>query len=178
MISLKKMQNINKKIQGKTSQLILGFKPIRLLIKNRRAVNAVISNIILIGAVLVVGFATLYWSQGQSTSYQQEYGSLVNSNIDQVREKVVFEYVGVKNGNLTVYLLNSGTIGDVKIANVFVNGVPKGAGISLRSLSNGSIINSLSVGSEGYFEISTTGVSSPYLVKIITVRGSTFASIS
>jgi hypothetical protein len=167
-------------IQSKTRKIRHALKapkfvvaPIHWLIKNRRGVNAVIANIILIGAVIVVGFATIVWSQYQSSNYQKEYTGVVNSNIEQLQEKIVIEYAAVRNGMLNVYLLNSGNIGGVTIAAVFVKDV-NGLMYNYTSV---SLIpsSSLDVGAEGYFSV-LTSVSSPYSIKIVTGRGSTFAS--
>ena len=168
-------------IKRKAVSHALAFTPISKIVKNRRAINAVISNIILMGAVIVVGLVVLYWSQSQSASYQAQYSGIVNDNVNQVQEKIVFEFVGncpTDPSKLNVYVINSGTVGDVTIKYASINSVGNTTDITLFSLGDTHLqISSLSPGAEGYFSIDKVG-SSPYIVKIITGRGSTFASTS
>ena len=145
--------------------------PIRKLIKNRRAINAVISNVILIGAVIVVGFATLAWSQYQTSTYQTQYSNDVNANIGQLQEKIVFEYVVKVDGDLNVYLLNCGkqnvTIKYVSVKEVSASewNTPTEIGLTLN------------IGDQDFFTVPASG-SSTNLVKIVTWRGSTFVGSS
>ncbi len=144
---------------------------------NRRAINAVISNLILIAAVLAVGFVVLIWSQYQSADYQMEYSNEVNSNIAQVQEKLAFQYVINAGGTLKVYLLNNG-IQNVTIQEVLVNGVKNSTSIVLHPLgSPASVVSSINVGEQAFFSIAPSGPS-PYIVKIETGRGSTFVGSS
>lgn len=181
MGTIKHLAKKTRAIKRKAVSFALDFTPIRMLVKNRKAINAVISNIILMGAVIVVGMVTLFWSQSQSASYQAQYSGLVNDNVNQVQEKIVFEFVGNctdQPDTLNVYLLNSGTVGDVTIKYASVNAVGNTTKIDLHPLGDkSSTITSLGAGGEGFFSIHTSG-SSPYIVKIMTGRGSIFASTS
>jgi len=148
------------------------------LLKSRRAVSAVISNLILIAAVIVVGFAVLAWAQSQSSNYNNQYSSVISSDTNQLRERMVFEYIYYDNAhnNLTVYLMNFGTIDNVNVTTVYVNNTPNST-IALRLLSSGASISSLNATQEGYFSISPSpslvpGTNCP--IKIITARGSSF----
>jgi len=151
------------------------------LLKSRRAVSAVISNLILVAAVIAVGFAMLSWSQSQSSNYTNQYGRAISSDINQLQERIVFEYIHYDNAknNLTVYLMNSGTIGNVNITTVYVNNTPNST-IALRLLSSGASISSLNAtqAQEGYFSISPYPSLAPGTnsIKIITWRGSSFVS--
>jgi hypothetical protein len=147
--------------------------------KSKCAVSAVIANLILIAAVIGVGFAALVWAQSQSSSYTTQYGSAISSDISQLQERVVFEYIyydSFKN-NLTVYLMNSGTIGNVGVSAIYVDNTPNST-IALRLLSTGASASSLNATQGGYFSISP----SPSLalgnhsIKIVTRRGSTFVA--
>ena len=149
------------------------------LLKNRRGISAVISNLILIGGVIAVGFSVLLWSQAQSSSYTSSYGNAIRSDTDQLRERVAFEYIQYNNntGNLTVYLMNSGTIGNVSIASVYADKTAYGAP-ALYFL-NGTSTNSLNVTQQGYFSISppsSLASGKDYSIIIITGRGSSFAA--
>jgi hypothetical protein len=149
-------------------------------LKNRRGISAVISNLILIGGVIAVGFSVLLWSQAQSSSYTASYVNAIRSDTDQLRERVAFEYIQYNNntGNLTVYLMNSGTIGNVSIANVYVNNIAYGAPVLY--LLNGTSTNSLNATQEGYFVVSIPSLSSAlgnnHPITIITGRGSSFVA--
>jgi hypothetical protein len=110
-----------KEIGQTLKQHLFAIAPVHKLIKNRRAINAVLSNIILIAAVIVVGFAVVSWSQYQSSSYQRQYTGDVNASIEQLQEKIVFEYVvKVDSTHLKVFLLNCG-MRNVTINKVYVN---------------------------------------------------------
>jgi len=172
-----KCKRAKKDLRQLLTQHVFAIAPVHKLIKNRRAINAVISNVILIGAVIVVGFAALSWSQYQSSAYQSQYTSDVNANIGQLQEKIVFEYVVKVDGNLTVYLLNYGTQ-NVTIKEVSVNGQRNSTAISLHPLgAETSTVPSLNVDAQAFFTVPASG-SSPYLVKIVTGRGSTFVGSS
>ena len=168
-----------KEIGQTLKQHIFAIAPVHKLMKNRRAINAVLSNIILIGAVIVVGFAVISWSQYQSSSYQRQYASDVNASIEQLQEKIVFEYVvKVDSTHLKVFLLNCG-MRNVTISKVYVNS-GAGTAIDLHPLGDddGSItVPSLNVGEEAFFWVPLSG-SNPYQVKIVTGSGSTFVGSS
>jgi hypothetical protein len=152
------------------------MKTLRLF-KNRRGVSAVISNLILIAAVIAVGFTVLVWSQNQSSNYTNMYGNAIRSDTDQLRERLAFEYIRYETGSLTVYLINSGTIGNVSIANVYIDSIERGAP-ELYFL-NGTSTNSLDTAQQGFFSISPLSdlaSGSNYPIIIITGRGSSFVA--
>lgn len=148
------------------------------LLKKRRGISAVISNLILIGAVIAVGFTVVVWSQNQSSNYNNLYGNAIKSDADQLRERLAFEYISYDNSGkiLRVFLLNSGTIGNVSIANVYVNSTSYGAP-TLYLLSSGIQTSSLSATQEGYFSISPSlAPGRNYPIVIVTGRGSSFVA--
>ena len=110
-----------RRLRRLSKRSVFAARPLQALTANRRAINAVISNLILIAAVLAVGFTVLIWSQYQSANYQMQYSEDVNNNIAQVQEKIIFQYVGNTGGSLKVYLLNCGSQ-NVTVSEVFVNG--------------------------------------------------------
>ena len=166
-----------KELRQTLKQHVFAIAPVHKLITNRRAINAVLSNIILIGAVIVVGFAVVSWSQYQSSSYQTQYTGDVNASIEQLQERIVFEYVvKVDSTHLKVYLLNCG-LQNVTINKVYVNS-GAGTAIDLHPLdAESTTVSSLNVGEEAFFWVPLSG-SSPYLVKIVTGSGSTFVGSS
>ena len=147
------------------------------LLKNRRGVSAVISNLILIAAVIAVGFVVLVWSQTQSSNYTNLYGNAIKSDTDQLRERLAFEYIHYNSTGLRVYLMNSGTIGDVSIASVYINSTSY-ASPSLFLL-NDTPTSSLNATQEGYFSIipfTTLAPGMNYPITIVTGRGSSFVA--
>jgi uncharacterized protein YpmS len=152
------------------------------MLKNRRGVSAVISNLILVGAVISVGFIVLAWSQYQATSYNNQYGIAIQSDTDQLRERIAFEYINYDANAkvLKVYLMNSGTIGDVRIATVYINNTSY-ASPSLYSLNDSAMatpISSLNATKEGYLSIPSLNLAQDmnYPIKIVTGRGSNFVA--
>jgi hypothetical protein len=152
---------------------------LRKLLKNRRALSDVISNMILLAGVIVIGFIMMVWSQNQAATYNAQYSSAINSNTEQLRERIAFEYIyynGTSN-TLKVYLMNSGTIGKVSIANVYVDNRQYAPALeSLPSLADASSLNATQ---EGFFQISPSpslGLLTNHQIIIVTGRGSSFAA--
>jgi len=153
------------------------------LLRNRRGISPVISNIILVAAVIAVGFAVLAWTYSTSSSYVSQYGSTVNSDIDKLRERVAFEYIFYNNTatpqNLTVYIMNFGQVGKVNVTTAYVSNsswLVTFSNIQLRFL-NTTQTSYLNAGQEGYFVLPITlQTGGSYTVKIVTWRGSIFAS--
>jgi hypothetical protein len=171
--AVKKAQRMTRK----TARSILGLTPISTLAKNRKAVNAVIANIILVAAVIVVGFATLGWVQSQSTQYQQIQTGVVNRDVSQLQERLSFEYVSYNSHTLTVYLLNSGTSNNVNVTSVQI-GSSAPLSVTNLYLLNGTSVKSLTTGQDGYFTVSgvTLNQGTTYTIRVITSRGSTFVT--
>jgi hypothetical protein len=165
----------------------MSLRKVWKLLRERRAVSAAISNVILAGAVIVVGFVVLFWGQSQSTAYNNAYSQAMGDP-DRLKERLTFEnafYNSGKTWNVSVYLLNSGTK-DVTIKTVSVINATTGAyvqapsSVTLRFL-NGTIMAKpyLDVKQEGYFVLSLAGslkTGTRYLVNVTTVRGSFFES--
>jgi FlaG/FlaF family flagellin (archaellin) len=154
-------------------------------LRDRRAVSAVISNIILIGAVIVIGLGVVAWTYSRSSAYRTQYSESVNSDVDKLRERVSFEYVFYNNAakNLSVYLMNSGKVGKVNVTTAYVsysNGslLATFSSPQLKFLSTNSNATHLDIGQEGYFVISLSSIpltqGTVYTVKVVTWRGSSF----
>ena len=166
---------------------IFAVVPVRKLIKNKRAVSAVISNMILIAAVIVVGFVALGYARSTSNNYVAEYGQTVNSDIAKLKETIAFEYAfynatryGSANGSLTVFLMNAGSINDITIKNSAVSNSSWSTTFNCTGQTkflNSTLTSAFDIGEEGYYiqPLNTTLVSGTvYTVKILTGRGSTF----
>jgi hypothetical protein len=152
------------------------------LLRERRAVSTVVSSVILTGAVIAVSFVVLFWAQYRSSAYNAQYSEAMNADIARLKERLAFEYVFYGGGNLTVYLMNCGTIDNVTIQTVYVKdaaGVPKQVNSSITLIHfNGTQIadKDLDRGEEGYFVLSSLSLSTgaSYSVRVVTGRGSTF----
>lgn len=154
------------------------LRKVAKLFRDRGGVSTVVSNVILVGAVIAIGFGVMAWTYSQSSLYQAQYRELVNSDIDKLRERVSFEYVFYDNTteSLSVYLMNSGKVGNVNIATVYVyvSNYPPFTNITLKFL-NEAPTTYLDMGQEGYFALSVTLQSgNTYTVKVVTGRGSSF----
>jgi len=100
----------------------MSLRKVWKLLRERRAISVAISNVILAGAVIVVGFAVLFWGEYRSTAYNNAYSQQVSSDIDSLQEKLTFENVFYNSSAkvVLVYLLNSGTQNNVTIKAVSV----------------------------------------------------------
>lgn len=174
---IQKVRKQTLRLKQKMTQSILAFTPIRLFSKNKTGVSAVISNIILIAAVIVVGMATLAWVQSQSADYQKTQTGVVNQDVSQLQERLSFEYVSYGNPTLTVYVLNSGTINGLNVTSIQVGANPPVSVTNLHLL-DGTSVKSLNIGQDGYFtaNIGTLNPGTTYTIKVITSRGSSFVS--
>jgi len=129
------------------------------------------------GAVITVGFIILAWSQTEASNYNNAYSSVIKSDTDQLRERIIFEHIYYNGTHITVYLMNSGTIGDVNIANVYVDDTAYGAPQKLYFLKDDTETSSLDTTQEGYFAISLSLVlDTDYPIRIVTGRGSSFVA--
>jgi len=154
-------------------------RKVRRLFLDRHAVSVVVSTLIMVGAVIALGFAVLSWTYSRSSTFNTEYANLVEANTDKMKEKLVFEYVfyNASQSELTVYLINCGKSNDVSLANVYLsNGswFQSFSDIELRFL-NGTLTESLDIGEEGYFKLSVSLVANTsYSIRIVTGRGRLF----
>ncbi len=154
---------------------------IRKLFKSSSGVSAVISNLILIAAVIAVGFAALAWTYSTSNSFTNQYGNAVNSDIDKLKERIAFEYVFYNNtvNNTSAYIMNYGTVDRVNATTVYISNASWYVNFSppqfqLKYL-NGTTTASLNRNEEGYFVLGQRLVTgNSYTINIVTGRGSSF----
>jgi len=154
------------------------------IIFDKRAVSNVISATILTGVVIALSLSMFAWAQGRTSVYNSEYRETVDAETAKLKEKLEFEYVfyGNPSDDITVYLLNCGTIDDVEIQNVYVSNSTWLQNFPTPSLKllNDTPIQDLDVGEEGYFVLSPLSTNlkrgAYYCVKVVTVRGVTFDS--
>ena len=152
--------------------------------KSRRAVSAVISNMILLAAVIAAGFAALAWTLSTSNTYQTQYGKSTSSSINQLMESVAFEFsfYNRTSKNLTAYVMNCGKIANVSLAAAYISNqtmavvYSKTNGVQLYFLNKTSALG-LNIGDQGYFVLSLPQplqYGTGYLIQIQTGRGSYF----
>jgi len=161
------------------------MKPrVQKLLKSGRAVSAVISNLILIGAVIAVGFVVIVWAQTQSSNYNKQYSSVIASDINQLQERITLEacYNSTPT-TLNAYLMNSGTV-NVTIWTVYVSSQSGSLtpynNFKLYTFQNqlvsSNTLNATKGMREGYVQISllTPLSGGSNLIRIITLGGSAF----
>jgi hypothetical protein len=150
-----------------------------LLVKDRRAVNTVISNMILIAAVIVLGFIVLSFVRSDSAGYQVEYQQTVSSDIEKLKEALSFEYTYYNSTakELRVYVINAGTI-DVQVDKVYLNTAAESFPFRVFRLSGQETTDHIvAVGAEREIVLGNINLASgTYNVKLTTLRGLTFAN--
>jgi hypothetical protein len=115
-----------RKLQLRTqslNRLAASFVLFRAFHRNKRAVSAVVSNLILIGAVITIGIVTLSYARSMAVDYQTDYAHTMGDDISKLKESLVFEHADYKSNQLSVYILNSGSI-NVTISSISINNSP------------------------------------------------------
>jgi len=130
---------------------------------NIRAVSPVISSIILVAAVIVLGFVALVYARGMASDYQVQFREDVNSDISKLKENLSSEYIFYNGtGYLSIYFMNTGS-NILEIDKVYLSTSSTGFEPTVRYLSGGLI------------SLSVPGLASgSYTLKITTMRGSGF----
>jgi len=150
------------------------------LLRERRAVSTVVSSVILTGAVIAVSFVVLFWAQYRSSAYNEQYSEAMNADIARLKERLAFEYVFYSGGNLTVYLMNCGTIDNVTVKTVYVSNSTSVKVFSTINLTNFNGVEiadqDLDRGEEGCIVLSSLSLQAgtSCSVRVVTGRGSTF----
>jgi len=154
-------------------------------LSDKRAVSDVMSATMLAGTVVTLSLVVFAWSQNMSSNYNYQFGQTVGTEIERLKEKLVFEYVYYTSApkSISVYLLNCGTIDNVGVLSVYVSNsswLQNFSGTSLKFL-NGTTISDqdLDRGEEGYIVLSLSTYlkdDALYSVRIVTVRGAIFDS--
>ena len=157
------------------------------IIFDKRAVNNVISAVILTGAVVALSLSVFAWAQNRSTDYSREYSETVDAETAKLKEKLAFEYIYYEDNpsnDLSIYLLNCGTIDDVQIKTVYISDSDN---TLLETFSDPQLylflslveISDLDRGEEGRLVLTlSTSLNDGayYCVRIITRRGASFDS--
>jgi hypothetical protein len=168
------------------------LRKVAKLFRDRGGVSAVISNVILVGAVIAVGFSVMAWTYSQSSLYQAQYRESVSSDIDKLRERVSFEYVFYNNNtkSLSVYLMNSGKVDNVNFTTVYIRDFSSSSPIATFTSDHFQLTflsppqqptHDLDMGEEGHILLDLSSVTlqsgNAYTVKVETRRSSYFESM-
>jgi len=157
------------------------------IIFDKRAVSNVISATILTGVVIALSLSMFTWAQGRTSVYNREYKETVDAETAKLKENLAFEHVyyeGNPSKNLSIYLLNCGTIDDIQIKTVYIY---DSGNTLLETFSNPQLylfqslveISDLDRGEEGRLVLTPStslGQGAYYCLKIITGRGVSFDS--
>lgn len=146
------------------------------ILSDRRAVNVVLSNVILASAVVALGLVVQIWAYQRSLAFNVEYANVVEDEIACIKEKLVIEHIfyNTSKKELTVYLLNCGKSNDVSLASIYLSDGSWSQSfydIELRFM-NGTLTQNLDVGEEGYLKLSVdlTPFYQIYTIRIMTER--------
>ena len=84
--------------------------------------NNAVSATIMTSVVIALGLSVFTWAQARSSDYNSDFSETVDTETAKLKEKLAFEYIFYDDtsSNLTVFLLNCGTIDDVKIKTVYI----------------------------------------------------------
>ena len=159
------------------------MKVVAHAILDKRAMSNVVSAVILTGVVIALSMAVFGWSESRASDYSNEYSDTVDAETAKLQEKLAFEYVYYACTNdLSVYLLNYGTIGGIEIKTVYV--YDSGGALSCEPFVGPTLylfqswdeISELDRGEEGrlVLELSPSLSNGYYNVRIVTERGATF----
>ena len=157
------------------------IRKIRRLVADKRGVNAIISSVMLCTAVIAIGFVVLAYAQHQAVDANMRYADNTNSNIDRIKEKLIFEYIRNNDSlnELTVFIINCGKSDDLVLARAYLireSWVQSFEDIELKLL-NGTVIQDLDVQQEGFFKLSNElEEDASYTIKILTTRGNNFVT--
>ena len=157
-------------------------KKLKIDIKRRNhAVSPAISNVIMAGAIIIVGFAVFSWSNGVSTTFNTQYSSSIDSNLDKIGEKLVFEHIFYEQAHskLYLYILNCGESTNVEIASIKVSNSSWNQVFSIITINflNGTTAHSLNTNNEAFLTLNASLQNHQnYFVNLTTNRGRTFGA--
>jgi hypothetical protein len=138
---------------------------------------------IITAGVIVAGIAVLYWAQSWGNVADQQYTQTVNTNSQAMQENIGFEYTTYNNGQLTLYIINSGTSNSETIARLYIwntaNQLINSWNVgNLYSTGSGKVLPSnyiLQKGAEVYFNVTVALTSGNYYtIRVVTGSGRNF----
>jgi flagellin-like protein len=150
---------------------------VRRLVRCKKAVSPVVSNLVLVAVVIVLGFAALMYARTISASYQSDYHSSVTSDIDELKESLAFEqaFYNSTGGSVHIYFINSGRI-SITIDQVFLSVSNENFTFTMKHM-DGALAsnNEVSVGAERQVVVAQALPEGSYTVRLVTLRGLSFA---
>jgi hypothetical protein len=157
-----------------------GARKFRLL-SDKRAVSPAISSVIMAGAIIIVGFSVLGWTFNQSADFNHQYAKSMQTNLDKLREKLVFEHVfyNASSNETNVYLFNCGETPQVSLESITLRNSSWHQSVSSPQLMflNSTQVQSLNVDEEGRFRVtSALQIGASYTLSISTGRGKSFVT--
>lgn len=145
-------------------------------LSNKHGISPVISSMILIAVVIVLGFSAFSYAQNMAGDYQSQYQDNINSDIGELKETLSFEYVYYNSSaqKISIYFMNTGT-NAFEVSKVYLSPSATAIEPTVKTFSGGAATKVLAVGDERLIALSTSALGSgSYVVKITTVRGSSF----
>jgi hypothetical protein len=158
------------------------IRKISKIIFNKRAMNNAVSATIMTSVVIALGLSVFTWAQARSSDYNSDFSETVDTETAKLKEKLAFEYIFYDGQNLSVFLLNCGTIDDVKIKTVYIC---DSSDVPIQIFSDPPLYpfqtwdeisgQDLDIQDEGRLVLSVPDLPSGfYNIKVVTVRGATF----
>jgi len=151
---------------------------------NKRAVSVALSTMIITAGVVAMGIAVLYWAYSWSNLATKQYSDAIATGSNAIGERIAFEYIAYSSSSaeLTVNIINWGKTNNVSIARVYIwdsahQPVGSFSGLILMNITTSAPIpgNTLNMGDEGYFSITTSLPSNSYFsIRVVTERGRNF----
>jgi flagellin-like protein len=170
-----KPKKTNPRDQQKRKRIKQRFSLQKFLI-NRRGISPVISAMVLIAVVIVLGFSAYSYAQNMASNYQSQYQENINNDIDKLKEALSFEYVhyDATAQKISIYFMNTGT-NSFEVNKAYLSVSSTAIEPTVKYFSGEVTTKVLAMGDERLIDISTSVLESGvYVVKIITVRGSSF----
>ncbi|MCL5876523.1 MAG: packaged DNA stabilization protein gp10 [Candidatus Bathyarchaeota archaeon] len=161
------------RLKGALSPLKL---PIQKLRHNRRAISPVIASMMLIGVVIILGFAVLAYARTLASNYEAQYQQDTSNGISRLKETLCFEYVSYNaTGHLSVYFINAGST-SFEIDKAYLSPSSTAIEPTVRYLSGELASNkTLRVGDQRLIDLYLPELSSgSHTVRLTTIRGSSF----
>jgi flagellin-like protein len=148
-----------------------------MLVRSKKALSPVVSNLVLIAVVIVLGFAALMYARNISEVYQSDYHSSVTSDIDELKESLAFEqaFYNSTGGTVHIYFINSGRV-SITIDQVYLSISQENFTFTMKHMDGALASNNVvDVGNERQVVVEQALPAGSYTVRLVTLRGLSFA---
>jgi hypothetical protein len=144
---------------------------------------------IITAGVIAAGIAVLYWATSWGNIANDQYASTVANSQSAVQENLGFEYIAYSGGQLTIYLINCGISNNVTLVRAYLwDSFHQLIGTyAVQTIYNitdnlplqrpAHLTNSLNIGDEGYFRLSSLSLNTTgayYTLRVVTGSGRNF----